>query len=241
MNTLSVNNSETISSLDFLQTINQFRQEAGQSPIEPRKFIDKIEDELDDLCGKKFRLNINQSKSPYYDLNRDQMMLVGMRESKAVRKKVQAYLKSLEQPAKPMTTLEMIAGMASSMVEVERQQAQQAQALVNLSTEVAEIKESNMIWDKRPNNAEGITAIKRRINDKHGIPAWAIEEALRSAYGPRPAGSVRNSHESANGSTYVVYWISDVTRMFERIAKEAEHVTATLATHSMISKRFKLV
>lgn len=147
----------------------------------------------------------------------------------------------LEEQQKPMTTLEMIAGMASSMVEVERQQAQQAQALVDLSTEVAEFKEQNMIWDKRPNNAEGITAIKRRINDKHGIPGWAIEEALRSAYGPRPAGSVRNSHESANGSTYVVYWMSDVTRMFERIAKEAEHVTATKAVHPMISNRFKLV
>lgn len=173
---------------------------------------------------------------------RNSMVVAAKLNDKLLAAVVDRWIELEEKPAqKPMTTLEMIAGMASSMVEVERQQAQQAQALVNLSTEVAEIKESNMIWDKRPNNAEGITAIKRRINDKHGIPAWAIEEALRSAYGPRPAGSVRNSHESANGSTYVVYWMSDVTRMFERIAKEAEHVTATKAVHPMISNRFKLV
>lgn len=145
------------------------------------------------------------------------------------------------QTPKPMTTLEMIAGMATSMVEVERNQAAQAKALANLSAEVEEIRESTTIWDQRPANAEGITALRNRINSIYGMPKWAIDEALRSAYGPRPAGSVRNTHESANGGTYVVYWISDVTRMFDRIAKEAERVTATLVEHPMVSKRFKLL
>ncbi|BDA13768.1 hypothetical protein KAM339_023090 [Aeromonas caviae] len=35
---------------------------------------------------KKFRLNANQTTTEYYDLTEDQMRLVGMRESKAVRK-----------------------------------------------------------------------------------------------------------------------------------------------------------
>src|SRR5699024_11340757 len=53
----------TMSSLDLRDMINQSRIEAGESPHESRKFLAKVEDELDDLTGKKFRLNNNQTKT----------------------------------------------------------------------------------------------------------------------------------------------------------------------------------
>ncbi len=86
-----------MSSLDFLNNIiNPARAEAGEVPHEPRKFLAKIEDELElDGTGKKFRLNNNQTRTAYYDLDFDQMMLVGMRESKAVRRSVLARLKAM--------------------------------------------------------------------------------------------------------------------------------------------------
>lgn len=92
----------TMSSLDFLNNIiNPARVAAGESPIENRKFLIKVEDELDDLPERKKipHEKINNLKTPdqwSYDLTFDQMMLVGMRESKVVRKKVLAKLKELQ-------------------------------------------------------------------------------------------------------------------------------------------------
>lgn len=99
MNALvNLNTDPTMTSIEFLdQIINPAREDAGETPHEPRKFLIKIEDELDlNETGKKVRLNNNQTKSYFYDLTKDQMMLVGMRESKAVRRQVLAKLKSME-------------------------------------------------------------------------------------------------------------------------------------------------
>lgn len=105
----------TISSLDFLNNvINPAREAAGESKIENRHFLRKLMDEIDDLPSVKiFRMEFPQGGSReinYYDLNTDQMMLVGMRESKAVRKKVLAYIRDLEEQANvaPMTPDEMV-------------------------------------------------------------------------------------------------------------------------------------
>lgn len=85
--------------------INTFRVEAGENPHEPRKFIAKIEDEIDGLTGKKFRLNNNQTETAFYELTRDQMMLVGMRESKVVRRRVLDALKVLSGQDKAMPSI----------------------------------------------------------------------------------------------------------------------------------------
>ncbi len=146
-----------------------------------------------------------------------------------------------QQAPKPMTKLEMIAGMASSMVEVERKQVEQAKALEDITSKVARLETSDKVLSSCPVNAEGITSICARMNIKYSIPAWAVKEIVRGSYGIRPAGNVQNQHESAKGSTYVVWWVSDITALFKRIAGESERVTATLVTHPTVSKRFKLV
>ena len=142
---------------------------------------------------------------------------------------------------KPMSQLEMIAGMAGAMVEVERKQAEQAKALEDITGKVARLEASDKILSSCPVNAEGITAICARMNLKYSIPAWAVKEIVRGSYGIRPAGNVQNQHESAKGSTYVVWWTSDITMLFKRIANECEQVTSTLVTHKDVSKRFKLI
>lgn len=91
----TIDGTQVVSSLDFLNNcINPARVDAGQKEIPNRDFIKKVEDELDDLpaCEKISRFG-NTVK--YYNLTHDQMMLVGMRESKAVRKAVLAKLKLL--------------------------------------------------------------------------------------------------------------------------------------------------
>lgn len=77
-----------MSSLEFLNNvINPARIAAGESIIRNRVFVSRIEDELDNLPPAKI-LRVGRSSNGYvevrsYDLNTDQMMLVGMRESKA--------------------------------------------------------------------------------------------------------------------------------------------------------------
>ena len=119
-----------MTSLDFLEhVINPARHEAGESLHEPRKFLLKVEDELDlDGTGKKFRLNGNHTESAYYDLNMEQMTLVGMRESKAVRRSVLDKLKDLSgvKPAIPQTYAAALLEAGRLAMELEQAEARLA-------------------------------------------------------------------------------------------------------------------
>lgn len=90
----------TMTSLEFLNDIiNPARISAGESPVENRHFVSRIEDEIDDL-GVTETIYATTSQGAKrevkgYQLNFDQMTLVGMRESKAVRRSVLAKLKEL--------------------------------------------------------------------------------------------------------------------------------------------------
>lgn len=99
-------NQVTMTSFDFLNdVINPLREIAGQTPHKNTAFIRKIEDEIDELGAVKFIDRFGNSMR-VYDLNYDQMFLVGMRESKAVRKAVLAKLKELSAPKEdPMVLL----------------------------------------------------------------------------------------------------------------------------------------
>ena len=128
MNNLIAMSSEmTMSSLDLLEIVNNERSNAGESVHEPRKFLLKVQDELDlDETGKKFRLNSNQTESAYYDLTLDQMMLVGMRESKSVRRNVLDKLKSMQKPQVPQTYAAALLEAGRLAMELEQSQAQLA-------------------------------------------------------------------------------------------------------------------
>ena len=87
----------TINTTDMLALVNEARVISGEKPIEPRKFLLKVKDEIgEELSGKKIRLNSNQSETEEYELTHDQALLVGMRESKAVRRSVLNKLRELE-------------------------------------------------------------------------------------------------------------------------------------------------
>lgn len=125
-NGLMVNSAPIMNSLDFLNAIiNPARIGAGESPHEPRKFLAKIEDELDlDGTGKKFRLNNNQTQTAYYDLDFDQMMLVGMRESKAVRRSVLIKLKEISPVPKTLPeALRLAADLEEQRAKLENELA----------------------------------------------------------------------------------------------------------------------
>ena len=134
---MSISQEQTMTSLELMAIVNKSRIDAGETPHEPRKFLAKVEDEIDDLTGKKFRLNNNQTKTVYYDLTRDQCMLVGMRESKAVRRSVLEKLKKVEQVAKtPAVKDPQLAAMVMMLTQLDGvKQEQEAQRI-----ELSEIK-----------------------------------------------------------------------------------------------------
>jgi len=115
----------TMSSLDFWDNvISPARRDAGEPESTYQNFLSKVKDEIDDLgpeekhiCEKINELGFSRKyKTPYHMLNFDQLMLTGMRESKAVRRSVLAKLKALDEqvrtpPVDPMAVLNDPAAM----------------------------------------------------------------------------------------------------------------------------------
>lgn len=105
-NMLISNEEGEISTLDLLKVINEIRAEFGEPEIENNKFLIRAEDELD-LGKAKRQKVVNPSggrPAPYYNLTLDECTLVGMRESKGVRRTVLAvikYLRTRQQPSLP--------------------------------------------------------------------------------------------------------------------------------------------
>lgn len=96
---VQANDRITMTSLDFLNTIiNPARKAAGEKPVSNTHFLTRSLDELDLGGNKIFTIPHPQNNKPQscIQLDTDQMLLIGMRESKAVRKSVLAKLKELE-------------------------------------------------------------------------------------------------------------------------------------------------
>ncbi|MEH6451212.1 MAG: hypothetical protein V7765_21280 [Oleispira sp.] len=227
MNEISVN-AKTMSSsqlgelLDYSKSVTNFKiKEMFQPEIDDRKIKSSL-----DARGYVIEYHLPEIES---------QMFAAKWNIQHLRKVVEFFV------AKPLTQLEMIAGMAGSMVEVERKQNEQAKALDDITSKVARLETSDKVLSLCTVNAEGITGICKRMNDKYSIPAWAVKEIVRGAYGIRPAGNVQNSHESAKGSTYVIWWTSDITALFKLVASKCSRVTPTLVYHNSVSNRFKLL
>lgn len=140
-------NETTMSSLDFLNNyINPARLDAGENETRNADFIKRVMDELDIDETKLSSRVINRNHVKYIALNHDQMLLIGMRESKAVRKSVLAKLKELEKPTIP-TSMEMIVAISTHAVKQEK-------ALLHLESQVTHIgSEVDLIKNKLDNSS----------------------------------------------------------------------------------------
>jgi len=117
----------TMNSLDFLnQIINPARTEYGEREVKNTNFSAKIEDELDDLPAVKIIYRFGNEMRTY-DLTIEQLTLVGMRESKAVRRQVLEKLKAIDNKAKPAIPQTYAAALLEAgrlALEVEKQAEQ---------------------------------------------------------------------------------------------------------------------
>lgn len=127
---MTVSQALTMSSFDLLELVNDARLRHGEVKIENRHFLVRIEDELDGELPprKNFTHPSNGLAIGYYDLTLDQCRLVGMRESKGVRRWVLERLKEREAPKVPTTMAQALRLAAEQAELLERQQAQLALA-----------------------------------------------------------------------------------------------------------------
>lgn len=109
-NLIAVEAEVSMSSLDFLNNIiNPSRIEAGEKPVRPSDFHARVNDEIDEeLNYENYVVGRTGHKSHYTMLNMEQMTLVGMRESKSVRRAVLAKLKVMHGPQIPQSLPEAL-------------------------------------------------------------------------------------------------------------------------------------
>ena len=138
------------------------------------------------------------------------------------------------------TTAQAFANVFQMVADSERRQVEQARELKAIGAKVEQIAQAQLLKSK-PQNAETISEIRKRINRQYGLSKDIVDTVVaRLTYSPKPAGMVRNDHERAEGSSYAVYWIRDVSQAFKFFVAECQMATATQATHPHIKGRFKL-
>jgi len=135
--------SETMTSLELRQLINDSRAENQEPEIRLNKLNEKIADELEGQhYPKSVVKNPNGTESEIYHLTRDQCTLVGMRESKAVRRSVLAKLKSMvsatpeQTPAVKDPQLAAMVMMLTQLDSVKQEQEAQRLELADLRAKV---------------------------------------------------------------------------------------------------------
>ncbi|MCF7558884.1 Bro-N domain-containing protein [Pseudomonas petrae] len=142
---------------------------------------------------------------------------------------------------RPMTQAEMIAASANILVSLERQQAQQQVDLVRVERKVEDMERFH-VWDHRPSNCLSLTGVKAEMNKRYGLSGAVVDYVLKDwPHLPNPAGMVRNGHEEALGSQYMVWAKTLVTTAFKRFVSECQMETATQARHPYFEGRFRLV
>lgn len=138
------------------------------------------------------------------------------------------------------TTAEAFANVFQMVADQERRHAERDQVIRAIDARIERIEDTAPLKVK-PQNTETLSEIRERINRKHGLPVRIINEVMGELpYSPRAFAMVKNSHENAKGSSFAVWRIIDVTKLFARFVGECIPATATTATHNDIQGRFKL-
>lgn len=99
---VTVNQNEVLmTTVEFLEKIvNPARIQAGEKEVRYNDFLARAKDEVDISHDEIFAMESTGGRSrQVFNLDYDSMMLIGMRESKAVRKSVLAKIKELASPA----------------------------------------------------------------------------------------------------------------------------------------------
>ncbi|KPX26005.1 putative phage-related protein [Pseudomonas syringae pv. delphinii] len=177
----------------------------------------------------------------YHVCKRDSFIVVAQLSPEFTAALVDRWQELEDQAARPMTQAEITAANANHLVEMERQQREQQAAIDRIERRVEAIAEQR-VWDHCPQNCIPLGRIQAEMNKTYGLSGPMVSFVLRQwPNQPNHAGMVRNGHEEAKGSQYIVWSKSLVTAAFKRFVSECQMVSATQATHPYFEGRFRLV
>ncbi|WP_418338416.1 Rha family transcriptional regulator [Pseudomonas citronellolis] len=136
------------------------------------------------------------------------------------------------QAARPMTQAEQMLAHAQIQVQLERRQQQVELQVAALAETVGDMDRAHPLLDSIPNGMESITAIRQRIGKLYGLPPRVIDAVVREMpHSPRPFAMVRSKHEELNARPFAVWSKAEISRVFERFARDCTFVTKHRATH----------
>ncbi|KTB77108.1 hypothetical protein AO072_14395 [Pseudomonas syringae ICMP 13102] len=177
----------------------------------------------------------------YHVCKRDSFIVVAQLSPEFTAALVDRWQELEQKAARPMTQAEITAANANHLVEMERQQREQQVAIDRIERQVEVIAEQR-VWDHCPQNCIPLGRIQAEMNKTYGLSGPMVSFVLRQwPNQPNHAGMVRNGHEEAKGSQYIVWSKSLVTAAFKRFVFECQMVSATQATHPYFEGRFRLV
>ncbi len=137
MNIIKTTHQQTMSSADLYKMIKEERASNGESIPRINDFNARIFDELEGEHYETFVVqNSNKTESIQFELTIEQCMLVGMRESKAVRKSVLKKLKVLEAPETPEQLMARALISAQSVIDDKNRQLEQAKPAIELHNSI---------------------------------------------------------------------------------------------------------
>ena len=172
---------------------------------------------------------------------RDSFVVVAQLSPEFTGLLVDRWQKLEAQVSRPMTQVELIAASANQLVEIERRQIQQQEDLSRVEQKVETLSRFH-VWDYCPQNCLSLTGVKAAMNERYGLSSPIVDYVLKTwPHQPNPAGMVRNGHEDAKGSQYMVWSKTNVTAAFKRFVSESQMESATQATHPYFEGRFRLV
>ena len=211
MNELISLHSQTMSSRELLTIINVCRAEFDEPPVRLNDFNNRVVDELDGYHYESFVVNNpNGTQSTEHRLTIDQCILVGMRESKAVRRKVLEKLTDMKSQQKlaPKTYVEALRALADE-VEAHNKTQEQLAIAAPKSEYFDKLVERNLLTNFT------ITAKEFGIKRKDLIDYLLVNKYV-----------YRDAHDN------IVAYAAHVPHLFEikEFAKEKHAGTQTLVT-----------
>jgi len=184
--------------------------------------------------------HLGQSVEVYQIGERDSYVVVAQLSPEFTARLVDYWQAHKNQAQQIPTTAEAFANAFRLLADTERRQAEQTAAIAHV-VERVEIVEQTAPLKAKPQNAETRSEVRRRMNRVHGLSEVIVDTVLdHTGYGIRPFAMVKNSHEDAQGSSYGVYWIRDISALFKRFASECTPHSATMVRHPIISRPFKI-
>lgn len=222
-----------------------------------RAMMEELEESpnLDSVCKSTTYTGSNGQSYNQYELDKDTCLTLLLGYDAVARMKVVKRWQELESKVqKPMTQIEVLLASVQMLADVEKrlvateQQSKEVQGTVAkheskflfIESDLEDVKNTNIL-EHCPTHAESITAIRERMNKLYGLSMKVVDEVMRqSPLSLKPAHTIRNTNPAAKGSSYFVYHVKDVNKVFAMFASQAEMVSVGRYKHPFIEGKFKM-